>query len=727
MSARTETAAGHPRGRISLGSLLTLLFLCLACCPAPTVDRSWIEYPPAQRVAQVDSYYGVEVADPYRWLEAEASADTQAWLAVQDDITERFFSELPVRAEVLAYLEENWHTGAIGLPVRRGDRTFFWELPEGSDHPILYMQRLEGPVAEPLFDLNSSDPADLLSTLPVVTASPEGRYVSYEIHRAGADMAEFHVYDTEAGSELDEVIPESFSSITSWLPDESGFYYTWVDEATLFGRSTDKPAGIYRHRIGSPVEQDELVYGRPWNGMFMALGIVAEDEKHLLIHYMNVMGGRGGWGARSIGGDEEVTWLIDPEPHHRFAYVGSRGSEVFLITDHQAPNWRIVAASLDEPGIENLREVVAEQEAPISMVGGSNAGVVLHDERLYVTYIHHNAHEIRVFDVDGVSSDGIELPLPGSVSVSGIETQDDDPVLHIALTSFLEPQAVYAYDTASEGLRRLSGPAATSFEDFEVSRIFYESADGTSIPMSILHGRETAIDGEAKVLLYGYGGWGIPLMPGFSNRIHAWLRMGGIYAVANLRGGVEYGEAWHQAGQLLNKQNVFDDFAAAAEYLVAEGYTTAGRITILGASNGGLLTAASYNQRPELFGAVISEVAAVDLLRLPETPVGATQTVELGAPSTSEEMFEYLLGYSPLHNVRHEGPYPPILHIVGENDPRCKPGHIYKYVAEMQQTDPSQRLAILRVVRGAGHGSSRKADNVAWIADEIAFAWAMTE
>jgi prolyl oligopeptidase len=228
------------------------------------------------------------------------------------------------------------------------------------------------------------------------------------------------------------------------------------------------------------------------------------------------------------------------------------------------------------------------------------------------------------------------------------------------------------------------------------------------------------------MLLYGYGGWGVPIMPSFRNWIHAWLHRGGMYAIANLRGGGEYGETWHEAGMFFNKQDVFDDFTAAAEYLVDEGYTTHSRLTICGGSNGGLLTAACYNQHPELFGAVISQVAAVDLLRLPDTPIGATLTMELGEPNQSEEMFRYLLSYSPLHNVRQAGPYPPILHMVGENDPRCKPGHIYKFVAETQRPPTTGRVSILRVVPGAGHGSARKTVNIDWAADEIAFAWAMT-
>jgi prolyl oligopeptidase len=345
---------------------------------------------------------------------------------------------------------------------------------------------------------------------------------------------------------------------------------------------------------------------------------------------------------------------------------------------------------------------------------------------LYVVYVQDNTHAVRVFDLQGERLGEVALPFPGRVS--GMGTKEGDATIYLGLQSFLVPQSTYAYDTEAKTLTPVEVvPTPPAFDDYEVQQVFYSSYDGTRVPMSIIRRKGTPQDGEAKVLLYGYGGWGIPILPTFSNRIHTWLHMGGTYAIANLRGGGEYGDAWHQAGQFFNKQDVFNDYFAAAEYLVAEGYTSHSRIAILGASNGGLLTTAAYNQRPELFGAVISEVAAVDMLRIQDTPVGATVNMELGNPAQSVEMFEYLLSYSPLHTVRHEAPYPPILNIVGENDPRCKPGHIYKYVAELQRMGDPERVALLRLVRGAGHGSGRKDAQLQWLADELSFAWAMTE
>ncbi|UCF04960.1 MAG: hypothetical protein JSV33_13715, partial [bacterium] len=359
----------------------------------PAFNTSWIEYPAAKRVDQVDVYHGVEVADPYRWLEDEKSDETLVWLAAQDRIAERFFTQLPELTKVKGYLEENWIEGVVSIPIRKGANSFFWESAEGKNHPILYVKKSEDAESEVVFDLNQNDPDGSRSTLPSITVSPRGRYVSFEIHYAGADAAEIHFYDTETDREIAEVIPSSYSMIADWLPDESGFFYTHLDIPITMGQETEKKPGIYRHEIGTPLENDIFIYDRPWQGMYAAMAVLADDEEHLLITDMNIMGSRGGWGVRPIAGGPEtkVTWLIDPEPKHRFAFVDSKGSEIYLVTDFEAPNWRIVATDINKPGLENLREVVPESEEPISMYGGTNVDlVVLHEERLYVTYIQHN-------------------------------------------------------------------------------------------------------------------------------------------------------------------------------------------------------------------------------------------------------------------------------------------------------------------------------------------------
>jgi prolyl oligopeptidase len=694
----------------------------------PAVDVAWIEYPEARRGDDADIHHGVEVPDPYRWMEDEAADETQAWLAQQDEIAERLFGELPDHQAIMDYLESNWLDGVVSVPVRKGDRTFLWKAAEGKSHNVLYVQKGDGE-PEAIFNLNERYPGETVSTRTTLYPSPEGRYVGYPIHREGADAAEIRFFDTEAGKELEDHVPTALAFVTTWLPDESGFFYTWLDMPTLMGQTSDKEPGIYLHIMGMPLKNDTLIYRRPWGGQFMAGAVLMEDEKHLLISDQNIMGSRGRWGVRPVAGgaDTAVTWLMEPEAEYRFAYVGDAGSELFLITDYQSPNWRIVATDIGKPGLANLREVVPEAKEPISVLAGTNAGhIVLHEERLYVTYIQHTSHIIRIFDLQGEPQGEIELPFMGSVT--SIADKKDDPILHIGLTSFLVPQSIYAFDTTEKTLAPVEVvETPPEFDSYEVTRVFYDSFDGKRIPMSIIQKAGTPRDGQAKTILYGYGGWGIPMLPRFTNRIHAWLHMGGTYAFANLRGGGEYGDEWHKAGQFMNKQDVFKDYYAAAEYLVDENYTSPSLITIVGGSNGGLLTAAAYNQRPELFGAVVSEVAAVDMLRIQDTPIGATATMELGHPKQSKEMFEYLKSYSPLHNVRHEGPYPPILHMVGENDPRCKPGHIYKYLAEMQRANESGRVAILRLIRGAGHGSGRKDDIKGWFADEVAFAWAMTE
>ncbi|UCH84667.1 MAG: hypothetical protein JSW50_02955, partial [Candidatus Latescibacterota bacterium] len=532
---------------ILLGMIIAASFLLivgLGCEQKQTVDLSWIEYPAAERGEETDVYHGVSVPDPYRWMEDEQSPETQAWLAVQSGIAERFFDQLDVRAVVEAYLAANWIEGVLGVPVRKGDREFLWEPAEGENHAVLYVQK-DGGEPEVVFDLNKNDPDGTRSTLREITVSPKGRYVSWDIHYAGADAGETHFFDTETNQKLDEVIPASYSWVTDWLPDESGFFYTHLDIPGAPGQDVKRTPGVYRHTIGTPIDDDVLVYERSWEGMFGATAVLSDDKEYLLINDTNIMSSKGGWGIRELEGDRGtvVSWLIDPDPKHKFAYVGCKGSELFLVTDYEAPNWRIVAVNFDQPGIENLREVVSESSQPISMYGGSNLDkVVLHSDRLYVTYIDHNAHVIRVFDLDGNPQGEIELPFLGSVT--SIKTLKDDPILYVGLQSFLVPHSVYTYDTGTGTLTLLkSVEVPAEFDDFEVTRVFYHSKDGTRVPMSIMKRKDTPIDGAAKVLLYGYGGWGIPLMPGFRNWHHAWLQLGGIYAIANLRGGGEYGEA----------------------------------------------------------------------------------------------------------------------------------------------------------------------------------------
>ena len=690
-------------------------------------DFRWISYPRAKRVEQVDLYHGVEVADPYRWLEEESSDETQAWLDAQGEIAERFFAELPERERAVAHLREQWVDGVGSVPTRRGENAFSLNPEKGKPHAVVHVQRGRDAKPEVVFDLNENDPDGLRTIAPSLSVSPKGRFVAYFIQHRGADDAEVHVHDVEAGRTLEEVLPPAYFTRLAWLRDESSFYYSYVDHQTLIGRESEKPPGIYFHQIGTPFDEDPLVYAQTWEGQRVALPYVTDDGAHLLVQHLHVMGARGGWGFRTLVGDGELTWLMDPNVEHRFAYVGTAGSEVFFVTDYEAPNWRLVALDLKRPGLEHLREVIPEQEQPISLFAGGNPGsVALEDELLFVTYIDHNAHVIRIFDLEGKAQG--EIPLPFLSNVTRIATKEGDPEVLVGLQSFVLPHEIHVYDRESKTLAiadQVEVPAA--FADYEVKRVFYPSKDGTEIPLTLIHRRGLERDGSAKLLLYGYGGWGIPLLPTFSNTIALWVEMGGVYAVANLRGGNEYGEAWHQAGQFFNKQNVFDDFCAAAEYVVRKGYTSHRRITMVGASNGGLLTAACYNQRPELFGAVLSLVAAVDLLRLPYTPIGATQSMELGDPGISRQMFEYLVGYSPLHNVRHKGFFPPILHIVGERDPRCKPGHIYKLVAEMQRMGDPERLVVLRLLHGVGHGTSNKDALIDLAADEFAFAWQMTE
>ena len=690
-------------------------------------DFPQVKYPPARRVDASDEFFGTRVEDPYRWLEDEGAEEVQTWIRAQDDLAQSVLTRLPEYDRALKWLEENWIEPPRSLSQKAGERRFWQSRPDGAKHDVIYMQEAEG---EPqiVFDLNAGGAPNArlgMGNGP----SPDGRHYLYTIAYDGADTNEIRIRDMETGQDLPEICPPTFTmySATGWLLDGSGFYYGYLPWAALTGEAVDRVPGLYLHRLGQPFEEDEFILAHDTSQMRIMTGVVAEDVGLLLVQQLTATGARGGWGCLPLHGEkseDRVEWFFPPDIEFRFAYVGTEGGEVFWITDYQAPNWQIVAMQASDRGLDKLRTVVSEQDEPLAMFGGTNVGAAkLAGGRLYLNTVHHNQSHLRVFDLQGKAQDDIQLP--ELVNLVGMELDADSGRGQLALDSFFHPTGIHDVDLATGEVTPNVVNVHAKHASYHQQRVFYDSEDGTRIPMTIMSKAGYEPNGDTPVLLYGYGGWGIPWLPRYSAGIPLWLELGGVYALANLRGGMEYGEAWHQAGQFFNKQNVFDDFCAAARFLVAQGHTRHEKIAIIGGSNGGLLTAACYNQHPELFGAVISQVAAIDLMRLWNTAVGATQTYELGAPNQSKEMAEYLLTYSPLQNVRHQGPYPPILNVVGETDPRCTPGHIYKYAAELQSLDDPDRLALLSILWGAGHGGNDRETRTAMEAEAVAFAWHM--
>ena len=689
-------------------------------------DFPSFSYPPARRGEAFDEFFGLTVPDPYRWLEDEQSPEVRAWARAQDELAQALFAKMPEYGSAKRWLRSNWINSPSSVPVFKGERKFWQARPQGADHEILWVSDAAG--ERKIFDLNESGLSDA-RLAAIGGPSPQGRYYVYGISRAGHDVCTLHVHDVDQGRDLSEVLAPSLMMFTSqgWLPDESGFFYSYLPWDALLGKEVDRVPGLYLHRVNTAFDQDSLIARHDLKSRKIMIGIPSKELGRLLVHKMHLMGGRGGWGLLplDIDGQGRIDWLIDEDIGYRFSFVGTTDSDIIWVTDHQAPNWRVVALDAGDLGLNRLRTLIAEKQEPISMFGGHNIdAVTLHEERLYVNYIHHNENQLRVFDLKGQQE--TQVPLPPLTTMTGISFEEDSGSAHFGVESFVHPAAVYVYDRDEGHLHASTITRHQNHDDYVLERVFFHSADGTRCPMTIMSRRGMRRNGDAQVLLYGYGGWGIPWLPRYTPEIPLWLELGGIYALANLRGGMEYGESWHQAGQFMNKQNVFDDFCAAAKYLVSEGYTRPERIAIKGASNGGLLTAACYNQHPELFGAVISQVAAIDLMRLWNTAVGGTQVMELGSPAESREMAEYLLSYSPMQNVRHQGPFPPILNVVGEADPRCKPGHIYKYVAELQRMNDPDRIAMLSVIWGAGHGGNDRATITRMTAEAVAWAWHMT-
>ncbi len=496
--------------------------------------------------------------------------------------------------------------------------------------------------------------------------SPDGRTSVQTTYQRAASGVRLSL--TLDGQPIDRDIESDFPLIkVVWSADSSAFVYNAIYRSA-------RPSGIYLHRIGTP--DDVLLVAQPNETGRFVFPYPADDGLHFLIHFEHFAGATGGWALRGFAPDAPLTPLLPVDIPYRMIWVGSRGSWVYFVTDNTAPNWRIVALDLNAP--ETQREIVPQQTEPIAMYAGANDGkIAVIGDQLLVTYVRYNTHVIRAFDLNGVPLGEVALPTPCQVNRIGA---DAPGTAVISVESFVTPPADLVYDlTACELIRS----EVSTVDDVRYKLSFYTSNDGTRIPLTLVYRRGTLQDGDKRILLAGYGGWGVAFMPKYDPLIQLWLDWGGVYAIAHVRGGSEYGEAWHQAGQRANKQNSFDDFCAAAEHLIHEGWTQRGRIAITGATGGGLLVTVCAQQRPDLFAAAVAEAAPVDLLRFPDTPFGELVSAELGHPRELQAAFAALFAYSPLHTIP-SGACPPLLHLIGAGEERFQPGQLYKHVAAMQ-------------------------------------------
>ncbi|WP_457674294.1 prolyl oligopeptidase family serine peptidase [Thiolapillus sp.] len=689
------------------GSALVLL------AAASGITAAAISYPHAPRGGQTDDYHGVRVADPYRWLEELDSAETRRWVEAENRLTENWLKRFPAREKYRQRLTELWNFERYSVPWKEGGRYFFKRNDGLQNQAVVYTLRRLDEKPRVLIDPNKLS-EDGTVALKGAAVSPDGRYYAYGISDAGSDWTEWRVRDIETGRDLDDRLQWIKFSGASWSADSKGFYYARYD-APKKGqklKSVNYFPKLYYHRVGDPQDRDRLIYHRPDHKDWSFSGTATDDGRYLLI---------------SVGrGTEQKNLLYFQDLQHpdrgirpvveqwqaSYEYLGNQGSRFWFLSNDEAPRGRILEIDLENPARANWKEVVPQGPDTIESASMINDSFIL-------SYLHDAWHKVIIQPLEGKAR---ELALPGMGSAGGFYGKRTDKETFYSWTSFNTPNRIYHLDLETGKSRLFKAPKlGFNPDDYVTRQVFYKSKDGTRVPMFISHRKDLKPDANTPTLLYGYGGFNISLTPWFSVSRLVWMESGGIYAVPNLRGGGEYGEEWHQAGTKTRKQNVFDDFIAAGEWLVNNGYTSPKHLGIMGGSNGGLLVGAVLLQRPELFAAALPAVGVMDMLRFNKFTIGWAWESDYGSPENEEE-FRALYAYSPYHNVKKGVCYPPTLVTTADHDDRVFPAHSFKFTAALQAAQGCDNPVLIRIETRAGHGAGKPTSKrIEEAADMLAF------
>ena len=653
-----------------------------------------IQYPKADKDGTVDNYFGTEVADPYRWLEDDTSAKTAAWVEAENKITNAYLSKIPFRQKLLKRLTEVANYEKLSAPRKHHGRWYFYKNDGLQNQYVMYVMDQLGGTPRVFLDPNKLS-TDGTVALQGVYFSNNGKYAAYTISRSGSDWQEFYVIDLKTGQLTTDHIEWAKFSGAAWQGD--GFYYSAYDAPTQGKEFSNVNEGmkIYYHKIGTPQSDDELFYQNPAQPKRFYTVSVNEEETMMFL-YEDGAGAGNTLFVRDLRKPNSQFIQMTADMDYRYTPLYTEGEKIYLFTNYGAPRNRIMTADINRPGINDWQELIAEQQNVLN-----NADVI--NRQLILTYSQDASDHAYLYGLDGRQIREVKLPSVGSVGFTGDERE---PECFYTFTSFTVPGTIYRYDLAT-GESTLYAKPNVKFqqEDYTSEQVFFQSKDGTRIPMFLTYKKN--VKSPRPVYLYGYGGFNIALVPSFSANRIPFLEQGGIYAQVTLRGGSEYGEEWHLAGTKMQKQNVFDDFIAAAEWLIREGYTTNEKIAIVGGSNGGLLVGACMTQRPDLFRVAIPQVGVMDMLRYHKFTIGWNWASDYGTSEDSREMFEYLRGYSPLHNLKPGTSYPATLVTTADHDDRVVPAHSFKFAATLQECHKGTNPVLIRIDTKAGHGGGK--------------------
>ena len=670
-------------------------------------------YPESRQDPQVDTYHDVKVADPYRWLEDPYSDESRTWIDAQNEITVDYLSKLPGREQLQKRLSELWNYERYGTPFKRGGQYFFYKNDGLQNQSVLYtLRNLE---AEPrvLLDPNllSEDGTIALQNSAI---SEDGAYLAYGLSTSGSDWMEWKVRRIDTGEDLSDHIQWVKFSGVAWTHDNQGFFYSRYDEPseTTKLEAVNYYQKLYYHRLGTSQSEDILIYERRDQKEWGFSSDVTDDGRYLIISVWRGTDPRNLIFYKDLENPDSPIVELISEFEAEFSFIDNEGTLFWFRTDLDAPKGRVIAIEITQPAIGHWHEVIPESANTLQ-------GVSVLNHQFLVDYLQDARSQVKLFEPSGKFIRNVKLP--GIGSVNGFDGKREDTETFYSFTSFTTPSTLYRYDLTTGESTLYRQPQITfNPDDYETEQVFFSSQDGTRIPMFITHKKGLALDGQNPTLLYGYGGFSISLTPGFSVSNLVWLEMGGIYAVPNLRGGGEYGEAWHVAGTKLNKQNVFDDFVAAAEWLIAHQYTNSKKLAIMGGSNGGLLVGACMTQRPDLFGAALPAVGVMDMLRFNQFTIGWAWESDYGSPQNEEE-FKALQAYSPLHNLKRGTVYPATLITTADHDDRVVPAHSFKFAAALQAAHQGDVPVLIRIDTKAGHGAGKPTSK---LIEEVADKWA---